>query len=620
MANVVVNDVKYNHSNYANIFTAGNQGKSVPMVMDLSSVTFAANSDLKTCLKINHGWAITRGGWDYYFCKITAKSGKSAIVRVSEGVDFAADNSTLTTLINVYGKDYGNDLAIGGNVMYSEFIAFDLTGFEGETVSVEFIGVSNYGYEYTLINIINVKVPGIADYNMLDNFVSFVDTTKATKIQNYSISGGNTAGVSFTIPSGEEVRSLKINLMATNPGNSINQCSAKISVYAFNGNYANSIKTTPILQKNVTSVFKWVEIEVESGVMTAGNYLVVVEYLPVEGSTVATNVALDNAWATVPSELAKYNIKGYVNGSQHASLILAGGFETVKIGQTVPQNDKIDATFSDTTAKVIVIAGQSNAAGISHNNIFQTKISAKEYQKYVNGFSNVKILYKVGGLGTGEVSYTNVSDGFVDVKIGQGYLTSTFGPELALAKFLSENYPDETFYIIKYAVGSSSMDNHWMVENSSKRECYDGLLETVNNGLSLLKAKGLNPEILGFLWMQGEGDANTAANRAYPYYQYQKALISAFRKEYAEYAVDGDIPFIDTEISDSGFWGASYIVNDYKKDIDRESGRNYLVDSNYFGLTTLFDNTDYAHYDSESMILLGELYARMLCEIYDFSK
>lgn len=614
---VVINGVTYND---ATVLPDGNSNTNAPVYMDLSNVTFAASSNLTDCLKLGSGWAITRGGWDYYLCTITASSGKTATFRVSEGSDFPANGGTLTSLKNTYEKDYGPDLAVGGNIMPPVYMYIDLTGFEGEKVSVDVIGVSNYGQQYNIAKIANVNVPGIAYYNAEDDFISFVDTTVATKLQSLSLSGGNTAGVSFTVPQGEEVRSIKINLLATNPGNAINKCSAKISVYAFNGSYADSVKTTPVLQKTVTSVIKWVDVEVAKGIMTAGNYLVVVEYAA-GGSTVSTTAVLDNAWVKAPKNLEKYNITSYVNGSLNSTAILAGGIETVKIGSSIPANDTIDAEFADTTAKVIVIAGQSNAAGIAHNNIFKTKVGEDVYQKYANGFPNVKILYKVGGLSTTlTISYTNVSNGFVDVTIGQGYISSTFGPELGLAAYLAENYPDETFYIIKYAVGSSSMDNHWQVNDASKRQCYNDLLTTVNNGLELLEAEGLEPEILGFCWMQGEGDANTAANRANTYYEYEKALITAFRQEYAEYAVDGDILFIDAEISDSGFWAASYIVNDYKKDIDRESGRNILIDTNYLGLTTLYDNTDYAHYDSESMIVLGNAYANALCSVYNFSK
>ena len=61
------------------------------------------------------------------------------------------------------------------------------------------------------------------------------------------------------------------------------------------------------------------------------------------------------------------------------------------------------------------------------------------------------------------------------------------------------------------------------------------------------------------------------------------------------------------------------MINDAKNDIAEESGRNYIIDTNYYGLTTRYENNDLAHYDSTSMILLGQLYAKKLCEIYDFN-
>ena len=163
------------------------------------------------------------------------------------------------------------------------------------------------------------------------------------------------------------------------------------------------------------------------------------------------------------------------------------------------------------------------------------------------------------------------------------------------------------------------MDTQWNATDSNKRQCLNELEDKVDSGLALLEEDGLTPEILAFIWLQGEGDANPASRTA-PYYSYQKALMAELRQRYAEYAVDGEIPFIDTEINNEGFWAASYMINDAKNDIARESARNYIIDTNYYGMTALYENNDLAHYDSTSMLLLGELYAKMLDEIYDFSK
>ena len=603
---VVVNGTTYKD---ATVLPNGQQGNSAPIEVDLSSVNMPASSNLTTCFKLGSGWAVTRSGWDYYLCKITTAEGRTETIRISEGSDFSASSGTLSTLKNNFESSYGADFAVGGNIMAPVYMYVNLTGFEGENVTLQIIGVSNYGMEYALMNIRNVKVPGTAQYNIDDEFVSFVDYNKTSNRKSIDIKDGTTYAVSFTVPTGEQVNLIRANL--TNE-NALNNCSINVSVYSFDGNYASSVATTPLYTKTYTSVIKSADLEVKLG---AGNYIMVVKYIAADGSVFST-VMVDNAWSvdTLPAEYAKYNMVSYKNGAVDSSSIIYGGILVETVGAVVPADDVIDATFADTDAKVIVIAGQSNAAGTTFNSYLQKNVSAEQYAKYQNGFPNVKIYFTCGS-GSSGVSHTNVVEEFVEVKIGQGYMSYTFGPELALAAYLAENYPDEQFYIIKYAIGGTAMDIQWNALDANKRQCLDELEAKIDSGLALLEAEGLNPEILAFIWMQGEGDANPASRTA-PYYNYQKALIGELRERYADYAVDGDIPFIDTEISNDGFWAASYMINDAKNDIAEESGRNYIIDTNYYGLTTRYENNDLAHYDSTSMILLGQLYAKKICSIY----
>jgi hypothetical protein len=95
--------------------------------------------------------------------------------------------------------------------------------------------------------------------------------------------------------------------------------------------------------------------------------------------------------------------------------------------------------------------------------------------------------------------------------------------------------------------------------------------------------------------------------------------MTELREKYSDYSSYGEIPFIDTEINDEGFWAASHMINDAKGEIARESSRNYIIDPNYCGLTALYENDDLAHYDSTSMLLLGKLYAMKLDSIYELS-
>ena len=171
---------------------------------------------------------------------------------------------------------------------------------------------------------------------------------------------------------------------------------------------------------------------------------------------------------------------------------------------------------------------------------------------------------------------TTTTDEFVNVKAGQGYREYNFGPELGLASYLSETYPDETFYIIKYAIGGTGLNAHWNPDDPEKATCLNAFYETVDEGLALLEDEGYDPRIVAFLWMQGESDASVA-NRSYNYYTLQKHLVEQNRNRYAFYASIRDIAFIDAAISDSGFWANWFLLNEMKRAYSEESPKNFFI-------------------------------------------
>jgi len=116
--------------------------------------------------------------------------------------------------------------------------------------------------------------------------------------------------------------------------------------------------------------------------------------------------------------------------------------------------------------------------------------------------------------------------------------------------------------------------------------------------------------------MQGESDSNLAS-QAYNYYELETALIAHIREKYADHASVRGIAFIDAAISNSGMW-SNYLALNYSKIlISRDSHLNYYIDTNAHGMTTLEENNDYAHYDSMSMLLLGQLFGQTLSQAID---
>ena len=239
-------------------------------------------------------------------------------------------------------------------------------------------------------------------------------------------------------------------------------------------------------------------------------------------------------------------------------------------------------------AKVIVLSGQSNAAGISQI----SQLDAGDAAKYEAGFENVRIRV------TNAISENN-TDTFIKVTTGWGDSTAkdAFGPEVGLAEQLSSDYPGETVYIIKYAWSGAPLSGCFTPDGI----CWNQLCSAIDQGLAELKDKGLDPEIVAFCWMQGESDAcKDGTSRSYE--RNEKLFVSSLRELY------GNFFFLDAGISDS--WKFYTAVNTAKRDNACSQSRWVFINSNYHGLKVATFDT--AHYDAQSMIKLGHLFGEQI--------
>ena len=245
-------------------------------------------------------------------------------------------------------------------------------------------------------------------------------------------------------------------------------------------------------------------------------------------------------------------------------------------------------SVSAAKTKVIVLSGQSNAAGVSHVDTLSTEDQAK----YAAGFENVLIRV------TNAVSENN-SNTFVKVTTGWGdnKERAWFGPEVGLAEQLASDYPGEKIYIIKYAWSGAPLAGCFTPDNI----CWKQLCSAIDEGLSELKGQSLDPEIVAFCWMQGESDACVRSNTEH-YYSNQKKMVESLREKF------GDFFFLDAGISNS--WKFYTALNTYKRDMDKDVARCVFINSNYYGLKV--SDFDIAHYDAPSMIMLGHLFGEQV--------
>lgn len=275
-------------------------------------------------------------------------------------------------------------------------------------------------------------------------------------------------------------------------------------------------------------------------------------------------------------------------------------------------------------AKIIVLSGQSNAVGVGHTKYLYKSFSDQKINEFFNGYENIKINY---------YSHDKKSEGFTATTTNCTELhKDTIGPELGIAEYLNTNFPDEEYYIVKFAVGGVSLYRDFLSPSSGgynnakefKNEyegflesyftqqplkagwCYNGLVSILHDSIDLLVEHGYSPEIIGFCWMQGESDAHSLEN-VRQYKTYFENFMNDFKKEFSEYLLN--CVYVDAGISKT--WNCYKEMNDLKKNYAKEHNRFIYLDTIANGLTTNYEpieDPDIAHYDCASVIKLGRLF------------
>ncbi len=277
-------------------------------------------------------------------------------------------------------------------------------------------------------------------------------------------------------------------------------------------------------------------------------------------------------------------------------------------------------------ARIIVLSGQSNAVGVGHVKYLNRSCSDEKIEEYFNGYENIKINY---------YSHDKKSDGFTKTSKGCTEIQKdTIGPEVAMAEYLNTKFPGEEFFIVKFAMGGANLMRDFLSPSSGgyynvdefKNEydgfidaffggkplrpgwCYNGLISLLRDSIEDLKEKGYDPEIIGFCWMQGEGDSVTLEN-VNNYRVYFDNFINDFKSEFSAYFKN--CVFVDAGISDH--WNCHKEMNEFKKEYAENHSDFVFADTIANGLTTKyepFEEPDVAHYDCESVIKLGQLFIK----------
>lgn len=216
------------------------------------------------------------------------------------------------------------------------------------------------------------------------------------------------------------------------------------------------------------------------------------------------------------------------SGNDSSSDILGSDEQSDSSMDSSSQSESVTDSKEEENVKTIdvyIIAGQSNAAGLTRYNESELKTLWSDYK---NGTENV--LFS-GFCQDQTIKY------WENAKAGQGTSASQMGPEVGMAAVLSEEYYNGDKYagIIKHAYGGTSIFNNlggyndvcgnWLCPSYAQEigasytgksgGLYRGLLQTVEENVAKLERRGFEKiNIKGLFWMQGENDRLDPKNYA----------------------------------------------------------------------------------------------------------
>jgi hypothetical protein len=200
---------------------------------------------------------------------------------------------------------------------------------------------------------------------------------------------------------------------------------------------------------------------------------------------------------------------------------------------------------------------------------------------------------------------TNVAYWFntrwVDVAPGYGRARRDFGPEISFGHAVKAALPSEDIYLVKYAVGGSNLYDQWRPDGGPYHAAW---VTKVTMALAKLKRDGVDYEISGMLWLQGETDADHSKGAVYQ--ANLRAFIASMRAEtFGAESNTPDMLFMIARVRD--YYGTavqSALVRDAQVAVAESDTNAEWFDTDTFG--PLIEG---GHYGATGQLEIGKAFA-----------
>lgn len=270
-------------------------------------------------------------------------------------------------------------------------------------------------------------------------------------------------------------------------------------------------------------------------------------------------------------------------------------FRLTAVGGDLPEPVRPVALDRGVTYPIYILAGQSNMDGRA-----KAAGLTGDLADYALPRSGVLIRWSSGGL----KRPVRTNGGFAalgpgctgsggDSTRGAPLAKLEFGPELSFGAEISRVNPGRKILLVKVAEGGTDLARDWDPDAPDK--LYRRMLDFVAESLGMIEKQGAKGDIRGFIWMQGESDAGSAAA------EYEKrlgGLVQRVRRDLKS----PDLPFVIGEVCDNGKRDG---VLEAQAKVVRAVPNCALVGSR--GFATFDKGT---HFDAPSQIRLGREFAK----------